>query len=51
MELRAEVEGWEDLDIISSSSLNVALIGFDIAHNHLVRPPAATVPFVCDALM
>ena len=35
---------WLDLDIISSSSLTAALIGFDIAYNHLVRTPAATAP-------
>lgn len=32
---------WVDLDINSSSSLSAALIGFDIAQNHLVRAPAA----------
>lgn len=35
---------WLNLDIISSSSLTVALISFDVTHNHLVRAPAATAP-------
>lgn len=37
-----------ELDIISSSSLTAALIGFDIAHNHLLPTPAATVHFIRD---
>lgn len=35
---------WLNLDIISSSSLTVALISFDVTHNHLVQAPAATAP-------
>ncbi len=42
---------WVNLGIISSSSVTAVLIGFDIAHNHLVQAPAATIHFIWDAAM